>query len=124
MMALYSNIRDFIQMHYLTSNRPEPYWLAARNDVAISENLRENFTIWKYRFPDPLDFSNRHLFSEWNYIFVLEAKNFFKDTHFSYEGLNRREYWDSFSRNLEATKAQTVAILPDHYKLLTGIRAQ
>jgi tryptophan halogenase len=124
MTSLYENIRDFIETHYITSNRPEPYWVAARNDVAMSEELREHFELWRHRLPDPTDFDKNLVFGAWNYIFVLHAKGFFKDRHFPLEGPVSRGDWEAYGRHLEATKAQTVAILPDHYKLLTGIRAQ
>lgn len=122
MTALYEEISDFIHTHYLTSNRVEPYWVAARKDTKVSDSLREKFELWRCRLPEELDTRLNSLFKYWSYIFVLHQKGFFKNIRFPLEGSVRRDHWDVFGRNLEVQKTQMLRALPDHYALLTRLR--
>lgn len=44
-MQLVLGIKDYIQAHYVTSQRSEPYWVAARK-VAISQRLTQLLKAW------------------------------------------------------------------------------
>ncbi|WP_413493071.1 tryptophan halogenase family protein [Shewanella baltica] len=44
-MQLVLGIKDYIQAHYVTSQRSEPYWMAARK-VAISQRLTQLLQAW------------------------------------------------------------------------------
>ncbi|MCS6231067.1 tryptophan 7-halogenase [Shewanella baltica] len=44
-MQLVLGIKDYIQAHYVTSQRSEPYWMAARK-VAISQRLTQLLKAW------------------------------------------------------------------------------
>lgn len=44
-MQLVLGIKDYIQAHYVTSQRSEPYWLAARK-VTISQRLTQLLQAW------------------------------------------------------------------------------
>ena len=122
MTNLYEEIREFIQTHYYTSNRPDPFWRSAREDVRLPDSLREKLELWKTRFPEHFDTMDYKLFNFWNFIFVLHPKGFFKDLHFPLEGSVRHEHWQAFGRRLEERKADLLRNMPDHYQLLANIR--
>lgn len=120
--SLYDEVRDFIVSHYYTSNRPEPFWQAARSDIEVPERLRENLALWRRKLPDVTDAPASKLFNHWNYIYTLWPKGFFRDQHFPLEGSISRSHWDTFGRTLAGTRQQLLSALPNHYDLLTSIR--
>ena len=51
-------IIDFLKLHYMLSQRPEPYWQAHRDPATIPESLREDLAIWATRGPATSDFDS------------------------------------------------------------------
>ena len=68
---LHDNILEFIVMHYYTSNRSDPFWVAARSDIVLPEKLAENLELWKHVLPGPADTPTNLLFNYWSYLFCL-----------------------------------------------------
>ena len=124
MRALYEEIRDFVQLHYYTSNRADPFWVAAREEARVSPELLERLALWRCRLPDETDTKHNTLFKFSNYTVVLQAKGYFKDIRFPLEGSLSKEQWKDFGNGLEAHKTQLIRTLPDHYELLTDIRSR
>jgi flavin-dependent dehydrogenase len=120
---LYETIRDFVQVHYISGNRFDPYWRAARSDVKISDILKWRMDIWTDRFPDEFDTRGDSVFQYWSYIYVLEPKGYFKGRKFAADPAITPEDWNIFSRALEKKKQDCLSTLPDHYELLTALRA-
>jgi tryptophan halogenase len=122
MNVLYAEVRDFVQLHYATTNRDEPYWVAARNDVKQSDSLTSNLEVWRRRMPEAVDTRTNVLFTFWNYIYVLEQKDFFKGITFPLEGSISRELWTQYLGAMQKEKLGLVHALPRHYDLLVAIR--
>jgi 2-polyprenyl-6-methoxyphenol hydroxylase-like FAD-dependent oxidoreductase len=119
---LYETIRDFVQTHYLSGNRFEPYWRAARSDVKVSDVLKWRMEIWKDRFPDEFDTRGDSVFQYWSYIYILEPRGFFRGKKFALDPAINEADWGIYSRALERKKQECLATLPDHYELLTALR--
>ena len=52
MRDLNYEVRDFISLHYCTSNRNDtPYWKAAANDLEVPEGLQEDLDILRHILP-------------------------------------------------------------------------
>ncbi len=122
MEQLYDEVRDFIVMHYYTSNRPEPFWRAARSEIELPDSLRENLELWRHALPTKQDIPKNVLFGHVSYIYALYAKGYFQDVSFPMEGSISRRDWDIFSKQLRTLKDGLLRTLPDHYELLTHIR--
>ncbi len=122
MSTLFAEIRDFIVMHYHSSNRKEPFWVAARSEVELSDSLRERLELWRYTFPSVVDTSADRLFNYWNYLCVLYSKGFFQDASYPLEGSISKNDWDGFLERLVQSKRRLIQALPDHYRLVTAIR--
>jgi hypothetical protein len=122
MNELYAEVRDFILAHYYTSNRPEPFWRAARDDIEVPESLRENLALWRHVLPNNTDTEGCRLFNYWNYIYILWPKGHFEDAHFPLEGSIARRDWEAFGRKLAHNRDALMATLPNHHDLLTRIR--
>jgi len=122
--SLYDEVREFIVSHYVTSNRPEAFWNAARNDIEVPARLRENLELWRHKLPDVTDTPASRLFNHWNYIFTLWPKGHFRGRHFPLEGSASRQDWDQFGARLGEIEKTLIDGLPDHHALLSHIRGE
>ena len=118
----YEDILNFIVMNYYTSNRPEPFWKASRNDIVVPDALRENLELWEHTMPGPVDTDNVFLFTHWNYLYIMLQKGYFEGKRFPGESMIKRSSWDKYTRKIAQAKAALVKQLPNHYDLLTSIR--
>lgn len=121
--TLYEEIRDFIVLHYYSSNRREPFWLAARQEIELPAALATRLELWRTTLPNAIDTTGDRLFDAWNYLNVLYCKGYFRDCSYPLEGSISRADWDGFTRRLANFKRRLVAGLPDHFELLEAIRA-
>jgi tryptophan 6-halogenase len=121
---LYDNIVDFIVMHYLTSNREEPFWLAARNEIDVPESLQENMALWQHILPSDADISGVNLFGPPSFLSVLYAKGRFDDVTFPLEGSIDKTDWQEYVERMKKLKANYAQHLPRHYDFLTDLRNQ
>jgi tryptophan halogenase len=70
MAAVYDEIRDFIVLHYILSQRDEPFWRDARN-VPLPDTLRESLAI--YDETGRIENPRLQLFPETSYFFILSG---------------------------------------------------
>ncbi len=121
----YSEIRDFVVMHYCVSNRSDSaFWEAARGDIEIPDSLRENLELWRHVLPGDDDIEHGHLFNYLSYIHVLFGKRCFEGISFPVEDILSPEDWRGYTRAMDDLKARLVAQLPDHYTLVSQLRAR
>jgi tryptophan halogenase len=119
---MYDEIRNFIVLHYLTSNRGDPFWRAARDDIAVPDSLTEKLELWRHALPAISDTAGEYLFSFWSYLLVLGAKGHFDAGELPISGSIKGDDWREYCRTLANTKQAYLNRLPDHYELLTSIR--
>jgi tryptophan halogenase len=122
MEALSEEIRDFIVTHYYTSNRQDPFWVAARSEIELPDRLRERLELWRYTMPSVVDTSGDRFFNYWNYLCVLYSKGYFRDASYPLEGSISKTDWDQFLQRLVQTKQHLIQNLPGHYELVCAIR--
>ena len=103
--ALYEEVRDFIGSHYVTSNRSDPFWLAARQPEVVSERLRERLELWRYSLPGLLDTSDSTLFNYWSYLFTLWPKGYFDGRDYPLENTISQRNWTRYGEKLAQEKA-------------------
>jgi tryptophan halogenase len=117
---IYDDIVDFIQMHYVTSNRPEPFWLEARQPARLRDSLAAHLERWRSMLPSDQDL-RPGLFNEWSYLYCLEPKGYFAGRDYPLTALARQDSWLRFRNQMERDTARYLAQLPDHAALLTEI---
>lgn len=122
--GLQVNVLEFITMHYALSNRPEPFWRAAREDIEIPGALAENLALWRETMPCAGHVDDTQLFSYWSYIFCLYGKGYFDGAQFPLEGSTRRIDWQDYVARLDESKQQLIDGLPDHRDLVAHIRGE
>jgi tryptophan halogenase len=122
MEKLYEEVRDFIQIHYCSSNRPDPFWVAARSEVEIPDSLRHRLELWRHTFPNAIDTRGSRLFDHWNYLCVLFSKGYYRDVSLPLEGSTSESDWKDYVERLVENKKGLIEHLPDHHELLEAIR--
>lgn len=76
--AVFDNTVDYIQAHYLVKRDDTPFWREIKNNLKITESLKNNLEIWKYRLPQYGDCDVPYgMFSSANYICVLYGLDWF-----------------------------------------------
>ena len=121
MQTCYERIRDFLVCHYYTSNRTEPFWLAARSPSVLSDFLRQNLEIWQHRLPQQDDLPAPLPFGYNSYISCLASKGYFNALR-SRSGLKPPlEAWKGFGQHLDRERA-TLRNLPTARHYLAQLR--
>lgn len=73
----WARIIDFLKLHYVLSQRTEPYWQANRETETIPDRLLEYLEIWRHRPPNRYDFEQAvEVFPAASYQFILYGMGF------------------------------------------------
>lgn len=73
----WQRVIDFLKLHYVLSDREEPYWVAQRSDASIPDSLAELLKLWKFQSPSRLDLiENEEIFPSASYQYVLYGMGF------------------------------------------------
>jgi len=118
----YKEILDFIVMMYYTSNRTEPFWRAAREDIVVPDTLLENLELWKHYLPSLHDVPGRFLFNAWNYYYILAGKGYFDKDHYPGEGMLRKKPWENKLQQVETQKLDLLNQLSSHRDYLNSLQ--
>ena len=98
MEELYENISDYILLHYLVDRNDTPFWKHNKENIVLTESLKDNLEIFKHRLPQINDFRTPwKIFGAANYILALNGLNFFdseiiKNEYNLYMDTNKKEY--------------------------------
>ncbi|MBO44616.1 MAG: tryptophan halogenase [Rhodospirillaceae bacterium] len=123
--SLYTEIRDFIVMHYCTGTRNDSdYWKAAREDIIVPDSLQAKLDLYKHALPTEDELDSGFLFSGLSYLIVLFGKGYFKDVTFAADRAISAEDWERYQNVLHGVTAELITNLPDHHQLLTQIRSR
>jgi flavin-dependent dehydrogenase len=119
----WDKIIDFLKLHYLLSQRDEPFWRDNRDPATIPQSLLDLLQLWRYRAPGDLDFtSNNEVFPAASYQYVLYGMGF--KTDYSHSGY-LLDNWDfatqQFAQNQKMIN-QALGMLPTNRELITKIR--
>jgi tryptophan halogenase len=77
MRKMWEQVMEFVKLHYVLSDRAEPFWQDNRSDETIPESLAEKLLKWKYRPVSSYDFPDKYtVFSMENYLYVLYGMGF------------------------------------------------
>jgi hypothetical protein len=73
MGELYVELRDFIQLHYVISNRDDtPFWRDYTSSVKMSDALKYKLDLWTFKLPSKTDLDGgQSLFGPSSYTYIL-----------------------------------------------------
>jgi len=120
----WDRIIDFLKLHYILSERTEPFWLDNRDSKTIPQSLQDLMTEWQYRAPADHDFtSNNEVFPAASYQYVLYGMGFKSDYCHTPYALDDRDYAnEQFMLNKKLTE-KALSSLPSNRELLDKIKA-
>ena len=111
----WQRIVDFLKLHYMLTQRPEPYWQANCDPASIPDSLKEDLAIWRYRGPITGDFdSSVELFPAASYQYVIYGMGFKPDfSRQAYLHKHQQQAANIIQRNHQLTE-QMIHNLPPH----------
>ncbi len=119
----WERIIDFLKLHYVLSQREEPFWVDNRRSESIPTSLQELLHLWRYHPPFDHDFtSNNEVFPAASYQYVLYGMGF--KTDFSFHQNNPQDQLlaqEQFVLNQKNTM-KALAMLPSHRDLINKIK--
>lgn len=119
----WDRIIDFLKLHYLLSQRDEPFWRDNRTAASVPDGLQEQLQLWRYCPPGDHDFtSNKEVFPAASYQYVLYGMGFRTETrwhaHTMRQADRAREQFQQNDRVIQ----QALATLPKHRELLRKVQ--
>ncbi|MBC6417308.1 MAG: tryptophan 7-halogenase [Prochloron sp. SP5CPC1] len=118
----YENIRDFIVLHYCTTQREDtPFWKANKYHPAIPENLQENLELFKAMLPNFDLLERPPLFGDYSYACILLEMKYLPET-----SLPRLDYLEQeeIEKELDLIQNQAIKLkqnLPNHSQYLQDL---
>lgn len=111
----WSRIVDFLKLHYVLNQRPEPYWMANKEAASIPESLRDSLMVWRHRGPSAHDFDGPgELFPAASYQYVLYGMGFSPDFSLQPQLYTRYSEAEKYLYQHEKLTEQLLASLPKH----------
>lgn len=120
----WQKILEFLKLHYVLSEREEPFWRQMRSSESMSENLTELLALWRYRPPLTSDFdSNFEVFPAASYQYVLYGMHYQSDFSAHKYLYQEQVKADRLMTINEQMVTQALTRLPTHRALLDTIKA-
>ncbi|MDK1286036.1 tryptophan halogenase family protein [Pseudoalteromonas umbrosa] len=76
----WDSIVDFVKLHYVLSDREEPFWVDNRKEQGIPTSLQDKLAGWKYHPPSEYDFSINDIFAADSYSYILYGMGYGTET--------------------------------------------
>lgn len=124
MTTRFDNIINFLKLHYVLSQRPEPFWRDNADPATLPPRLAELLSQWRLRPPGRYDFElDTETFAFFNYQYILYGMGFRTDL-----GACRDDFtqWDEAHKlfaKIQRFAERAVADLPSHRALIQQINA-
>jgi tryptophan halogenase len=118
MAAVYDEVRDFIMLHYILTERDEPFWRDARN-VPLPDTLRETLAL--YDENGRIESPRLQLFLETNYFCILSGNGRLPRRLIAEADIApAAEIWHILDRIREQNR-DFVARMPDHVSYIAEL---
>jgi hypothetical protein len=118
----WQRVIDFLKLHYVLSDREEPYWIAQRDKASIPDSLAELLELWKYQSPSRLDLiENEEVFPSASYQYVLYGMGFSSSTSPLRLNEEQKRKAVHIRETLQQTKNAYLQGLPSNRVLLNDI---
>jgi flavin-dependent dehydrogenase len=118
-------VRDFLILHYRTSDRVDNEFWQATKRVEVSAELGERLELWKQRLPNGRNINPRfHGFESYSYSVMLLGLNYRPESSLpALDHIGPERALHTF-RTLRERAQRLVATLPSQYEYLTHVRAK
>jgi tryptophan halogenase len=116
-------VREFLTLHYCASTRADtPFWKATKNELHISDDLRERLRLWKKRLPSNRSVNpNYHGFEAYSYSVMLLGLGYGPERNLPIlDHLSDRNIAQTFAAIREKAEYLSSS-LPSQYEYLTAV---
>ena len=111
----WSRITDFLKLHYMLTQRPEPYWRAHCDPETIPDSLKEDLAIWNFRGPIKSDFDGvAELFPAASYQYVLYGMGYKPDFSRQFYLYDQHKNAERIRQKNQLMTKQLLQSLPPH----------
>ena len=119
-------VKDFLTLHYCASNRTDtPFWEATKNELKLSDELKERMAEWKTHLPNPRNINrNYHGFESYSYAVMLQGLGYLPENNLP--ALNHLSNINAISafREIRKRTEELCKTLPSLYEYLTYVRSK
>ncbi|NNE58313.1 MAG: tryptophan 7-halogenase [Hellea sp.] len=120
----WARIIEFLKLHYVLSQRTEPYWVDNRKSETIPQRLQDNLDVWTYRPPSQYDFEqNSEVFPASSYQFIVYGMGMKPAIHPTLEPRIQAAIQQQMQNVVKKQRA-FAAGLPTNRALLAGLQKQ
>ena len=123
MQSMYTEIRDFIVMHYAIAKRNDTdFWKAVKNEAIIPDTLKPKLDFFKESLPILDEFTNQ-VFRERSYTCLLSGMNHLPKKSYPLLDFIGTKEGDQKLEEIRRNTARLVELLPSHYEYLKWLYA-
>jgi glycine/D-amino acid oxidase-like deaminating enzyme len=124
MTARYTNIVNFLKLHYCLSKRSEPFWRDNGDPASIPGRLIDLLEQWRYRPPGRFDFIlDLESFAFFNYQFILYGMEFRTDLSGGAEDFPNIRAAEKIFARIRTFGERATSDLPTHREVIEAINA-
>ena len=121
----WERVIDFLKLHYVLSERTEPYWKAQRSENSIPDSLNALLDLWQYQAPSRYDLiENEEIFPSASYQYILYGMGFHTNGRQLDKNSDMVNKAFAVKQSLQQGKRQLLAGLPTNRDLLSTISHQ
>ncbi|MDI7775945.1 tryptophan 7-halogenase [Asticcacaulis sp. EMRT-3] len=118
----YENIVHFLKLHYVLSQRNEPFWRDNRDPASLPAGLTERLDQWRYRPPGRFDFRlDTETFAWFNYQYILYGMGFQTDVSGADNGPVSSAEAERMLKRIRQFGERATLDLPPHRTLIEQI---
>lgn len=119
----WNGVIDFLKLHYVLSNRPEPFWVDNKQPATISNSLQSLLQIWKFQAPTDYDFPSQFdLFRAPSYQYILYGMGYNTDFSAAKHLLNENENAKRVFNLKDKEQVNLCANLPLQRELISNVK--
>ncbi len=118
----YEQVRDFIVLHYLTTDRLDtPFWKANRENTAVPETLQPRLALWRSILPSHDRLADPGFFKDLSFVAILAGMRKLPKRSFSLLQHRDEDKAMQLFGQIQTAGERLTAELPDHYTYLTQL---
>ncbi|MDZ7956847.1 MAG: tryptophan halogenase family protein [Aulosira sp. DedQUE10] len=116
-------VREFLTLHYNASDRADTeFWKATKNDIKVSEELREKLRLWKNRLPSNKSINPKyHGFESYSYSVMLLGLNYIPESSLPVLEHIRNHNAQAAFQAIKERADYLSSSLPSQYEYLTSV---
>ncbi|MBW0145469.1 tryptophan halogenase family protein [Sphingomicrobium clamense] len=119
----WDRIEDFLKLHYVLSERDEPYWKDNVDPASMSDTLAGSLDFWRVSPPSLIDFPQaEEMFPAISYQFILYGMGFRSELPGSYRAINPERLIKDL-KHIAQARDVFARQLPTNRKWLDDLRA-